>query len=89
MSLGGGSGWATIGMSLHTGELAVLWSGNHTQNDPATIPLVVIDMYEHAYALDYGAGAQAYVDAVFANLDWALIDRRYELARKAREAMNA
>lgn len=87
MSLGGGSGWATIGMSLHTGELAVSWSGNHTQNDPAALPLVVIDMYEHAYAIDYGAGAAAYVDAVFNNLDWSVIDARYQRALKARAAL--
>ena len=87
MSLGGGSGWATIGMSMHTGELAVLWSGNHTQNAPATLPLVVIDMYEHAYAIDYGAGAAGYVDAVFANLDWNVIEARYERAQKARAAL--
>lgn len=86
MSLGGGSGWATIGMSLHTGELSINWSGNHTQNDPFSAPLVVIDMYEHAYAIDYGAAAKDYVDAVFANLNWSVADARYERAMKARAA---
>ena len=48
-----------------------------------TLPLLVMDLYEHAYAIDYGAGAAKYVDAFFANLAWDMVERRYELARRA------
>jgi Fe-Mn family superoxide dismutase len=34
-------------------------------------------MYEHAYAVDYGAKAGPYVDAVMAALDWRAADRRF------------
>jgi Fe-Mn family superoxide dismutase len=37
-------------------------------------------MYEHAYHLDFGARAAAYVDQVMANLNWPRIGARYRLA---------
>jgi len=48
----------------------------------------VLDLYEHAYALDYGAAAAKYVDAFFANLKWDECERRYEAARAAFKAWN-
>ena len=43
-------------------------------------PLLVLDMYEHAYHIDFGAAAARYVDAFFANLRWDEVNRRYERA---------
>jgi Fe-Mn family superoxide dismutase len=86
MSLGGGSGWASLDYSLHTGEVGVSWSGNHTQNLASSLPLLVIDMYEHAYQMDYGAAHAKYVDAVFANVKWDEVEKRFERAQKARAA---
>jgi Fe-Mn family superoxide dismutase len=80
LSLSGGSGWTILGLHLLTGELVTSWSGNHTQALAATLPLLVLDMYEHSYALDYGAGAAKYVDAFFANLKWDEVERRYAAA---------
>jgi Fe-Mn family superoxide dismutase len=37
-------------------------------------------MYEHAYHLDFGANAAAYVDQVMANLNWKRVGARYRLA---------
>jgi superoxide dismutase, Fe-Mn family len=89
LSEAGGSGWALLSLELDTGELNVQWSGNHTQTLAAALPLLVIDMYEHSYALDYGAAAAKYVDAVFANLKWDEVHRRHELAVKASAAWRA
>jgi Fe-Mn family superoxide dismutase len=83
LSQAGGSGWTSLAMQLGTGELTVDWSGHHTQAQPAAIPLLVLDMYEHAYAMDYGTAAAKYVDAFFANAKWDEVQRRYELALKA------
>lgn len=83
LSLSGGSGWVTFGLNALTGELALSWSGNHTQASVALLPLLVLDMYEHSYAIDYGAAAAKYVDAFFANLAWAEVERRYEAATRA------
>ena len=79
-SLGGGSGWCVLALDLHTGRLHTYWAGNHTQALSAGIPLLVMDMYEHAYQMDYGAAAAKYIDAFMQNVQWEEVDRRYERA---------
>lgn len=88
MGLAGGSGWALLAYDLHSGALRVSWAGNHTQALAFARPLLVLDMYEHAYQMDYGAAAAKYVDAFFANVAWDEVNRRYEGALGARKAMN-
>src|SRR4051812_13241 len=46
-------------------------------------PLLVLDMYEHAYAIDYGADHAAYIDAFFKNVAWDAVEARYDRAMKA------
>jgi Fe-Mn family superoxide dismutase len=88
-SLGGGSGWVIVELELATKELRTYWSGNHTQARAASLPLLVMDMYEHAYQMDYGAAAAKYIDAFFANLRWEEVERRYTRALKAAEALQS
>lgn len=87
LSLAGGSGWVTLCLHTGTGELVTSWSGNHTQSLSGGLPLLVLDMYEHAFAIDFGAAAAKYVDAFFANLNWEEVERRYDLAGKALKAL--
>lgn len=87
LSLGGGSGWAVLALELSTGEVVTSWSGNHTQALSGAVPLLVLDMYEHSYALDYGAAAAKYVDAFFQNLKWDEVERRYAAALAASKAL--
>src|SRR5205814_5289614 len=86
-SLGGGSGWAVLSLNFRTGGLNIYGSGNHTQALAFGHPLLVMDMYEHAYQMDYGAAAAKYVDTFFQNIRWEEVDRRYQRARKAATAM--
>lgn len=88
-SLGGGSGWAILDHSLADGSLRIAWSGDHTQTLASSVPLLVMDMYEHAYQMDYGAAAGKYIDAFFRNIRWDEVNRRFERARKATAAMKA
>lgn len=53
-SLGGGSGWAILDLDLRSRSMRSHWSGHHTQSGAATVPLLVMDMYEHGR--DSGAG---------------------------------
>jgi Fe-Mn family superoxide dismutase len=76
--LGGGSGWTVLELELQTGELRTTWSGNHTQTLATAYPLLVLDMYEHAYQIDFGAAAAKYIDAFFANIHWDEVNRRLE-----------
>lgn len=78
MSLSGGTGWTVLAYNQHTKEVHNYWSLDHTVNPPFSIPLLVLDMYEHAYQMDYGAAAAKYVDAFMTNVNWEEVNRRVE-----------
>ena len=88
-SLGGGSGWTILDFSFADGGLHIAWAGDHSQTLASGYPLLVMDMYEHAYQMDYGAAAGKYIDAFFQNVDWDEVNRRLDRARKAYAAMKA
>ncbi len=69
-ALGGGSGWVLLAWSRRDGRLVNTWAADHTMTLADGAPLVALDMYEHAYHMDYGAKAGAYVDAVMKALSW-------------------
>jgi Fe-Mn family superoxide dismutase len=52
----------------------------------AGVPVLVLDMYEHSFHMDYGTQAARYIDAWFKNLDWEAVDRRYAHAIAAASA---
>jgi superoxide dismutase, Fe-Mn family len=87
MSLAGGSGWVVLAHDLYRDELVSSWSSGHPQTLAVAAPLLVLDMYEHAYAIDYGAAAARYVDAFFANVNWDAVNGRFEHSRKAAAAL--
>jgi Fe-Mn family superoxide dismutase len=89
MSLAGGSGWTILDFCFATDDLRIYWSGGHSQSLAFGIPLLVLDMYEHSYHIDYGAAAAQYVDAFVANVQWEEVNRRYERARKAAQALRS
>ena len=79
-ALAGGSGWAILAWSERLGRLINHGAADHAHGLPAATPILALDMYEHAYHLDFGAKAAAYVDQVMANLNWERIAARYRMA---------
>lgn len=77
-SLSGGSGWVVLAHNYHTGEVHNYWQADHAHNPPFSRPLLVLDMYEHSYHMDYGAAAAKYIDAFMQNVNWEEINRRVE-----------
>ena len=77
-SLAGGSGWTILAYNLHTKELHNYWAADHAHNAPFSAPLLVLDMYEHSYQMDYGAAAAKYVEAFMQNVNWDEVNRRVE-----------
>lgn len=75
-SLAGGSGWVILAYSPRDKTLINVWSSDHQVGLAAGVPILVMDMYEHAYQMDYGADAKAYIEAFFSNLDWDAVDKR-------------
>ena len=59
------------------------WAIDHTNAPASARPLLALDMYEHAYHMDYGAKAGAYVDAYMATIDWRNADGLYRQAASA------
>ena len=79
-ALAGGSGWAILAWSERLGRLGNQWAADPAHALPGATPILALDMYEHAYHLDFGAKAAAYVDQAMANLNWERIAARYRLA---------
>ncbi len=74
--LGGGSGWVVLGFNEQLKLLENYWMADHASAPAHTRPILVLDMYEHAYHLDYGAAAAKYIDAFFTNINWDAVARR-------------
>jgi len=69
-ALGGGSGWVLLTWSPRDKRLVNTWAADHTMTLANGRPILAMDMYEHAYAMDYGAKAAAYVDAFMKAFSW-------------------
>jgi superoxide dismutase, Fe-Mn family len=82
-ALGGGSGWVLLSWVPRDGRLINQYASDHSQSIAGGIPILALDMYEHAYHIDFGANVRAYVDAFLRNIDWQAVEGRYEDAAKA------
>jgi Fe-Mn family superoxide dismutase len=83
-SLAGGSGWVLLTYSRREKRLWNQIASDHSQVAVDAAPILVLDMYEHAYHLDFGANATAYIDAFMRNIDWAAVVERMTAVRADR-----
>lgn len=74
--LAGGSGWVVLGYNQKLKLLENYWMGDHATGPVGTTPVLVMDMYEHAFQMDYGAAAAKYIDAFFTNINWDVVATR-------------
>ncbi len=81
-ALGGGSGWVLLTYVPRDGRLINQYASEHSQSIASGVPILALDMYEHAYHMDFGANAKAYVDTFMRNVDWQALEQRYEDASK-------
>lgn len=79
-ALAGGSGWVLLVYLPREGRLVNQWAADHTQALAGGLPILALDMYEHAYQLDFGADAGRWVTTFMANLNWAAVYRNYQHA---------
>jgi superoxide dismutase, Fe-Mn family len=80
-SLAHGSGWVSLTYTRQTKRLLNVVASDHTQAAVDAAPVLVLDMYEHAYHLDFGANATAYVDAFMRNINWTAVIARMTAVR--------
>ncbi|GGI25383.1 superoxide dismutase [Bradyrhizobium guangdongense] len=67
---GGGSGWVILSYSPRSKRLVNQWAADHTTTLAGGRPVLVLDMYEHAYHMDFGAAAARYVDIYMEAIRW-------------------
>jgi superoxide dismutase, Fe-Mn family len=72
-----GIGWAVLYQDLKSGKMINFWINEHNEGHPAGLNLILsIDMFEHAFLVDYGTDKAGYIDAFFQNIDWEEIEKR-------------
>mgnify|MGYP001619936040 CR=1 FL=1 len=72
-----GIGWAILYHDPQSNELFNVWVNEHDMGHLAgCTPLLVLDIFEHAYTLDYGLKKADYIEAFFKAIDWDVIETR-------------
>ena len=70
-------GWVVLGYDLDEKKLKNILCDSHNQGAPWNmLALLIMDVYEHAYFIDYATGRKAYIEAFFKNIDWKYVDMR-------------
>ena len=77
---GGGSGWVILVYSPRDRRLVNQWAADPQHDDARgrAPDILVLDMYEHAYHMDYGAKAAAYVDVFMKTIHWENAMKQYD-----------
>jgi Fe-Mn family superoxide dismutase len=69
-------GWAITAFDFKDNRLHNYASDAHNVGAVwAAVPVIVLDVYEHAYFIDYGTSRKAYIDSFFKNLDWKFANK--------------
>jgi superoxide dismutase, Fe-Mn family len=76
-ALAGGSGWVLTTWLPRDKRLINQYASEHSQAIAGGIPILAMDMYEHAYHIDFGANAKGYVDTFMRNIDWPSVEARF------------
>src|SRR6202048_4201370 len=76
--LADGSGWVLLTYIPRDGRLINQVESDHGQGLAGGIPILALDMYEHAYHIEFGANAAAYIAAFLRNIDWSAVMLRDE-----------
>ncbi len=72
-----GIGWVVLYQDPVAHRLINFWVNEHDVSHPAgCIPLLIMDVFEHAFMLDYGLKRADYIEAFFKNINWAAVDAR-------------
>ena len=72
-----GIGWTILYQDPVSGRLINFWINEHDVAHPAgCVPLLIMDVFEHAFMLDYGLKRADYITAFFANINWGAVEGR-------------
>ena len=72
-----GIGWTILYHDTISGALFNQWVNEHDVGHPAGCqPLLILDVFEHAFFTDYGLKRADYIEAFFKNIDWIVVESR-------------
>jgi Fe-Mn family superoxide dismutase len=78
-----GSGWAVLAYSPYLGRLVALSVGNHDHRvPPGVVPILPVDVWEHAYYLDRGPDKNAYLERFWPMVNWTEVSRRFAATQR-------
>lgn len=76
-------GWVVLCWDTHDQDLRVYTGDAHNQGGVwGCLPILVLDVYEHAYFIDYGSDRKAYIADFWKNLNWAKATELFVSAKK-------
>ena len=76
-------GWVVLALNLWDGRIHIYSQDVHNNGVVwGCIPLLVLDVYEHAYFIDYGVKRKDYIEAFFKNINWDEVNKRFLIAKK-------
>lgn len=74
-----GIGWVILYMDPNDHQLRILWINEHDLGHLAGgKPLLIMDVWEHAYLTEFGLDRKAYILAFFENIDWEVVNTRFK-----------
>ncbi len=72
-----GIGWTALYQDVTNSKLINFWINEHDVSHPAGCnPLLIMDVFEHAFMIDYGLKRADYIEAFFKNIDWKAVEAR-------------
>lgn len=72
-----GIGWVVLYQDTVSGRFINFWINEHDVSHPAGCnPLLIMDVFEHAFMLDYGLKRADYIEAFFKNINWSALESR-------------
>ena len=78
-----GSGWAWLVYNLKDDKLEIKQTSNAaTPITDGLVPLLVVDVWEHAYYIDHKNARVAYLEKFYENINWEFVSKSYEWAKK-------
>jgi len=72
-----GIGWVVLYQDILNGRFINFWINEHDVGHPSGgMPILIMDVFEHAFMIDYGLKRPDYIEAFFRNINWAEVEKR-------------
>ena len=72
-----GIGWAVLYQDVLSGNFINFWVNEHDVGHPSGgMPILIMDVFEHAFMIDYGLKRADYIEAFFKNINWVELEKR-------------